>query len=101
MAVERYKLKLPDCNATSEQDRSGTQSIRAFLLAVDFRRDSGIMEFLLISFEFFDWLLAEQQSIQKFQKYSKKCHYRRVSPGDQPPTKKPEDSGFEIGTRRK
>ena len=54
-----------------------------------------IMEFLWIFFEFFDWLFAEQEPIKKFKKYSKKFCYPRVSPGDQPLTKKPEDSGLE------
>ena len=59
-------------------------------------RNSGIMEFLWIFFEFFDWLFAEQQPIKKFQKYSKKFHYPRVSLGDQLLTKSRRNSGLEI-----
>ena len=60
-------------------------------------RDSAIMKFLWIFFEFFDWLFAEQQPIKKLKNYSSKFHYPRVSPGDQPLTKSRKNSGLEIG----
>ena len=48
-----------------------------------------IMELVSLStfFEFFDWLLVCKQPIKTFKEYTKKCHYPRVSPGDQPLTK--------------
>ena len=43
---------------------------------------------------------VEQQPIKKVKEYSKKFHYPRVSPDDQPLTEKPEDSGFEIANTK-
>ena len=61
-------------------------------------RDSRIMEFLGIFFEFFDWLLFCKQPIKKFKEYSKKFHYPRVSTSNQPLTKSQRNSGFEIAS---
>ena len=54
------------------------------------------MEFLRTLFEFFDWFLFCKQPIKKFKECSKKCHYPRVSPGDQPLTKSRRNYGLEI-----
>ena len=56
-------------------------------------RDSGRMEFLGIVFDFFTGYFQNNKS----SKNSKKFHYPRVSPGNEPLAKKPEDSGFEFG----
>ena len=50
--------------------QSRAQSLSGSLSAVGSRENSGIMEFLWILFEFFDWLFAEQQ-IKKNQKIIK------------------------------
>ena len=75
--------------------QSQTQSLQAFLSAVGRleRLWDNFFEYVLI---FFYWLLFCKRSIKKFKEYSKKFHFPRVSPGDQPLTKNRRNSGLEI-----
>ena len=80
---------------------SRTQSLQAFLVSGwSALRDFGIMVFLRIVCEFFDWFFCKEP-IEKFKEYSKKFHYPRVSPGDQPLIKSRRNSGIEIGPLQK
>ena len=76
--------------------QSQAQNFSSSLSAVGCRERLPGNGIFLIFFEFFHCCLQNNNQSKKFKNYSKKFHYPRISPGNQPLTKKPEDPQLEI-----